>query len=76
MPFEDPVRGFDGSEWIIEAVEQGEYHVVARWTPTAYNTEKRGLRAFVEACEWLYRASPLKDDVRNKGTVEISKRSH
>jgi hypothetical protein len=75
MPFQDPVLGADGSEWILEAAEQGEYHVVARWTPKAYNTEKRGLRAFVEACEWLYRASPFEDDVRNGRRIEISKRS-
>ncbi len=74
MAFEDPDRGFDGSEWILEAVESGEYHIVARWTPTAYDTEKRGLRTFVDVCEWLFRAGPLKDDVRNKGTIEISKR--
>ncbi|WP_035356623.1 hypothetical protein [Edaphobacter aggregans] len=27
-------RGTDGSQWIIEGVRAGRYHVVDRWTPT------------------------------------------
>ncbi len=27
-------RGTDGSQWIIEGVKGGRYHVVARWSPT------------------------------------------
>jgi hypothetical protein len=46
---------------------------VVRWSPTHYDTAKRGLSEFVAVCEWLYRASPLRGDVTNKGSVEISK---
>ncbi len=28
-------KGTDGSEWIIEGVRKGRYHVVDRWTPTS-----------------------------------------
>jgi len=28
-------RGTDGSQWIIEGVERGRYHVVDRWSPTS-----------------------------------------
>ncbi|MBI5068930.1 MAG: hypothetical protein HZB56_11890 [Deltaproteobacteria bacterium] len=73
MAFGDPGRGYDGSEWILEAAELGKYHVVARWSPSS-ETDRRGLRAFVGLCEWLFRASPLANDLRNKGTAEILKR--
>lgn len=34
LPTSDPdSRGFDGSEWIIEAVRGGEYKLVVRWSP-------------------------------------------
>jgi hypothetical protein len=72
MPFDVPDRGFDGSEWILEAVELGKYHVVARWSPSL-QTDRRGLRAFVDLCEWLFRVSPLSNDVQNKGAVEIAR---
>jgi hypothetical protein len=29
----DDQRGTDGSQWIIEAVKQGRYHIVDRWMP-------------------------------------------
>jgi hypothetical protein len=31
MPTELPSPGFDGAEWILEGVQNGRYHVVARW---------------------------------------------
>ncbi|HEY3445048.1 MAG TPA: response regulator [Myxococcales bacterium] len=65
-------EGFDGSVWILEAVEDGKHHVVPRWT-AEYNTEDRGLTNFVAVCEWLYRASTLPSDVTNRGHVEILK---
>jgi len=36
LPTEDKNarRGLDGAEWILEGVQQGNYHVVVRWTPT------------------------------------------
>jgi hypothetical protein len=33
MPAEKPDFGCDGSEWIVEGRRNGEYHVVARWSP-------------------------------------------
>ena len=35
LPTEDPTQsGLDGSNWVIEAVRAGRYHVVDRWTPS------------------------------------------
>lgn len=31
--YEEGRLGTDGSEWIIEAVRDGKYHVVSRWSP-------------------------------------------
>jgi hypothetical protein len=31
----DDQRGTDGSQWIIEGVKDGRYHVVDRWSPTS-----------------------------------------
>jgi hypothetical protein len=33
MPVTTNHRGLDGSEWILEAVVEGRYHLVERWTP-------------------------------------------
>lgn len=33
MPTEKMDFGCDGSEWIVGGMKNGEYHVVARWTP-------------------------------------------
>ncbi len=69
----DRERGKDGSEWILEAAENGSYHVVVRWSPRD-GTAKRGLTDFVAACEWLFRTSPLTGDATNKSSIEISKK--
>ncbi|MBL7905636.1 MAG: hypothetical protein JNL22_11495 [Bacteroidales bacterium] len=34
--------GNDGSQWIIEGIENGKYHVVDRWTPRNNNFQKCG----------------------------------
>lgn len=34
--------GTDGSQWIIEGMENGKYHVVDRWTPRKNNFQKCG----------------------------------
>jgi hypothetical protein len=34
MPFEGGGMGFDGSEWIIEGLMNGEYQAISRWEPT------------------------------------------
>ena len=36
--------GTDGSEWIVEAVRAGKYHVVARWTPQLNQPSKSAVR--------------------------------
>ena len=34
MPAEDPeISGFDGAQWILEAVREDRYHLVERWSP-------------------------------------------
>jgi len=33
MPTEERQLGLDGSQWILEGVRRGEYHVVDRWSP-------------------------------------------
>jgi hypothetical protein len=33
--YDDSRDGADGSEWIVEGVSRGNYHVVSRWTPTS-----------------------------------------
>lgn len=35
MPVQGRDLGLDGSEWILEGVRDGRYHVVDRWTPYA-----------------------------------------
>jgi hypothetical protein len=64
--------GTDGSEWILESAVDGKLHAVVRWTAST-DTEKRQLGPFVRACEALYRASGLKDDMTNKSEVELRK---
>ena len=52
----DPVQGFDGEEWILEARKNGKYHVVDRWS---------GWRevSYSQACEYLRELSPLKSEI-------------
>ena len=33
LPTTTDIYGADGSQWIVEAVKNGKYHVVDRWTP-------------------------------------------
>ena len=41
--------GADGTQWVLEVLRDGRYHVVDRWTP-----ERSGrTEAFVAAAEWL-----------------------
>lgn len=58
MPTADPVAGLDGSQWILESLREGEYHVVVRWTADAYDPEKRGTASFVELCRWMLSSAP------------------
>jgi hypothetical protein len=68
----DPTVGFDGSTYVLEQVAEGRYHVIVRWTPSS-DTSKRGLTEFQAVAQSMYRASPLKADLTNKGRVEIRK---
>ena len=45
LPSYDEKRiGADGSEWIIEALAQGRYHIVARWTPEEGAVRRIGMK--------------------------------
>lgn len=33
LPVTGDLEGFDGSQWIIEGVSEGKYHIVDRWSP-------------------------------------------
>ncbi len=67
LPTKENFRGFDGDEWILEGVSQGNYHVVERWCATSYNPQKRGLTAFVALCKFLVDKSALSESPQNKG---------
>lgn len=55
---EDPVMGLDGSQWILECLKGGKYHIVVRWTADAYEPKKRGTEAFVRLCNWMLEKAP------------------
>lgn len=60
MPTENDALGFDGAQWILEAVKENRYHVVDRWTPNKSE--------FRNACVYLLKLSgidvdKLKDDL-------------
>ena len=38
MSTESPHRGHDGADWILEGVQGGRYHLVARWCPDMQHT--------------------------------------
>lgn len=44
LPATDPSRsGLDGATWTVEAVKDGEYHVVQRWSPNSGGVRSLGL---------------------------------
>jgi hypothetical protein len=52
LPTTIDVYGADGSQWIVEAVKNGKYHVVDRWTPYP-GTDIRTLgECFLSLAEW------------------------
>jgi hypothetical protein len=59
MPAESPQRGFDGAEWILEAVRDGKYHVVVRWCPGLYEHSAEDA-AFADAARFLFRLAGFK----------------
>ena len=52
--------GLDGSEWILEAVVNGKYHAVVRWSPT-YKANSRNTTQFVVVCEWLLNVAGIRN---------------
>jgi hypothetical protein len=58
--------GCDGEYWVLEGVQNGKYHVVARWSAD-FEAEKRGLTAFVKFCSLLVDCTSLKEGPKNKG---------
>jgi hypothetical protein len=40
---ENDEPGADGSEWIVEGVKEGKYHVVGRWSPNEGAVRELGL---------------------------------
>jgi len=51
--------GFDGSEWILEGVNESNYHVVSVWTPNAKSE-------FYKVCNYLIELTNLKIDEKEK----------
>ncbi|MEM9282718.1 MAG: hypothetical protein AAGA96_12895 [Verrucomicrobiota bacterium] len=68
QPTEDPVTGLDGSQWILERLKDGEYHIVVRWTADAYDPTKRGTASFVKLCEWMLATAPKNKNAEQGGT--------
>ena len=58
LPTTDENVGFDGAQWIFEAVEGGRYHIVDRWSPQ--NGSYRGL------CLYALELSGLKIDTASE----------
>jgi hypothetical protein len=52
MASEQPSRGLDGADWILEGVQGGEYHVVVRWCPAVESQSPQTL-AFVDTARLL-----------------------
>ena len=54
IPQNEPARGLDGANWIIEGAKKGKYHIVDRWSPED--------GPFREASLYLIKLSKLKID--------------
>lgn len=54
MQPDEPRRGLglDGAEWILEGVQNGEYHIVVRWCPATKSDSPQAL-AFAGAARLL-----------------------
>ena len=55
MPTDPPpsrTLGHDGADWMLEAVQNGAYHVVVRWCPDARRAAEEG--AFADAARFLF----------------------
>lgn len=67
MSIRDNVRGYDGDEWILEGVSQGQYHVVQRWCAASYDPNNRKLKPFLALTKFLLDKSKLSKRPSNKG---------
>ncbi|HET6557031.1 MAG TPA: hypothetical protein VFG54_06920 [Prolixibacteraceae bacterium] len=54
----DEIPGSDGSQWILEGIKEGEYHVVDRWTP-------RGSE-YAKCCGFLLNLTDIKINEKEK----------
>ncbi len=52
VPVKDEVQGLDGTRWIVEGVQDGQYHIVDRWTPSKGD--------FYDTCILLFNIAELK----------------
>jgi hypothetical protein len=58
IPPPNGLIGVDGSQWLLEGVEDGRYHVVDRWSPSTSGPDA----AFRRVGEWLLTRSGLVPD--------------
>lgn len=63
----DPIRGRDGSKWILESLKEGQYHIVVRWTANAYDPKERGTETFVDLCNWMLENAPRDEKAEQGG---------
>jgi len=59
MPTELASGGLDGAYWILEGVQDNEYHIVVRWCPGMESHDQQTL-AFANAARMLYEFSGYK----------------
>jgi hypothetical protein len=48
MPTHENIFGLDGSEWILEGIENNKYTFVTRWSPDSHGDQK-----FVRVCNYF-----------------------
>ena len=56
QPIQTKVQGLDGETWLLEALVNGNYHILVRWTPR-FDTNERGLGKYVTIGDWLLNAA-------------------
>ena len=50
--------GEDGTQWILEGVHDGQYHVLDRWSPDSRMDKETTLAPLVELCDWMSKLDP------------------
>ena len=56
MPTNDARIGTDGEQYILEAIKNGQYHIVDRWSPEDKD-------AFAEVCQQLIKLADIKTPI-------------